>query len=131
MEEVEEELRALKALIVSIPRLTDTVSAAGMNPPSSLVSNRHHNKTILYLNYDASLKLSTTVKPVLNDHSQKTQIGFQDQNRFMQVQKYCRMLQGEHSAILSTCVKLLLVTCIKIFVLSIVEWLFYTSFTVR
>ena len=43
-------------------------------------------------------------------------------------QKYCRMLQGEHSAILLTFIKLQLV--IKIFVLSIFEWLFYTGFTV-
>ena len=38
------------------------------------------------------------------------------------------MLQGEHSAILSTFIKLPFV--IKNFVLSIFEWLFYTSFTV-
>ena len=38
------------------------------------------------------------------------------------------MLQREHSAILSTFIKLPFV--IKIFVLSIFEWLFYTGFTV-
>ena len=38
------------------------------------------------------------------------------------------MLQGEHSAILSTFIKLPLV--IKVFVLSIFEWPFYTGFTV-
>ena len=38
------------------------------------------------------------------------------------------MLQGEHSAILSTFIKLMFV--IKIFVLSIFEWPFYTNFTV-
>ena len=43
-------------------------------------------------------------------------------------QKYCRMLQGEHSAILSTFIKLAFV--IKIFVLSIFECQFYTGFTV-
>ena len=43
-------------------------------------------------------------------------------------QKYCRMLQGEHSAILSTFIKLLFV--INIFILSIFEWPFYTGFTV-
>ena len=43
-------------------------------------------------------------------------------------QKYCRMLQWEHSAILSTFMKLPFV--IKIFVLSIFEWPFYTGFTV-
>ena len=39
------------------------------------------------------------------------------------------MLQGEHSAILSTFIKLPIV--IKIFVWSIFEWPFYTSFTVH
>ena len=38
------------------------------------------------------------------------------------------MLQGEHSAILSAFIKLPFV--IKIFVLSIFEWVFYTGFTV-
>ena len=38
------------------------------------------------------------------------------------------MLQGEHSAILLTLIKLPIV--IKIFVLSIFEWLFYPGFTV-
>ena len=38
------------------------------------------------------------------------------------------MLQGEHSAILLTFIKLPFV--IKIFVLSIFEWPFYTGFTV-
>ena len=38
------------------------------------------------------------------------------------------MLQGEHSAILLTFIKLQFV--FKIFVFSIFEWLFYTGFTV-
>ena len=42
-------------------------------------------------------------------------------------QKYCRMLQGEHSVILSTFIKLPFV--IKIFVFSIFEWPFYTGFS--
>ena len=42
-------------------------------------------------------------------------------------QKYCRMLQGEHSAILTTFIKLPFV--IKIIVLSIFEWPFYTGFS--
>ena len=57
----------------------------------------------------------------------KTEIGFQDQLSLNAGQKYCRMLQ-EHSAKLSTFVKLPFV--IKIFVLSIFEWPFYTGFTV-
>ena len=54
-------------------------------------------------------------------------IGFQYQLSLNAGQKYCRMLQGEHSAILSTFIMLPMV--IKIFVLSIFEWLFHTGFT--
>ena len=43
-------------------------------------------------------------------------------------QTYCRMLQGEHSAILSTFIKLPIIT--QIFVLSIFEWPLKTGFTV-
>ena len=61
--------------------------------------------------------------------SKRPKIGFQDQLSLNAGQKYCRMLQGEHSAILLTFIKLPFV--IKIFVLSIFEWPFYTYFTVR
>ena len=40
------------------------------------------------------------------------------------------MLQGEHSAILLTCIKLSFVIMIKIFVLSNFEWPFYTGLNV-
>ena len=60
--------------------------------------------------------------------SKGQKIVFQDQLSLNAGQKYCRMLQGEHSAILSTFIKLPFV--IKFFVLSIFEWLFYTVFTV-
>ena len=46
----------------------------------------------------------------------------------MQV-KYCRILQGEHAAILSTFIRLPFF--IKIFVLSIFEWPVYIGFTVQ
>ena len=49
----------------------------------------------------------------------KTKIGFQDQLSLNAGQKYCRMLQGEHSAILLTFINLSSV--IKSFVLSIFE----------
>ena len=52
-----------------------------------------------------------TVKPVLSSHSKK-----EDQLSLNAGQKYCRMLQGEHSAILLTFIKLPFV--INIFVLS-------------
>ena len=61
--------------------------------------------------------------------SKRPQIGFHCHLSLNAGQKYCRMLQGEHSAIRSTFIKLLFV--IKIFVLSIFEWLFYTGFTVQ
>ena len=60
--------------------------------------------------------------------SKGPQIGFQDQLSLNSDQEYCRMFQGEHSATLSTLLKLPFV--IKIFILSIFEWGFYTSFTV-
>ena len=60
--------------------------------------------------------------------SKRQKIGFKDQLLLNASQKYCRMLQGEHSEILLTLIKLPFV--IKIFVLSIFEWPFYTGFTV-
>ena len=62
----------------------------------------------------------TCVKQAL---SKRPQFGFQDQLSLNAGQKYCRMLQGEHSAILLTFIKLPFV--IKIFVMSIFEWQFY------
>ena len=42
-----------------------------------------------------------TVKPALSGHSKRTpKIGFQYRLSFNAGQKYCRMLEGEHSAIL-------------------------------
>ena len=60
--------------------------------------------------------------------SKRPNIGFQDQLSLNAGQKYWKMLQREHSAILSAFIKLPFF--IKIFVLSIFEWLFYTGFTV-
>ena len=59
----------------------------------------------------------------------KTEIDFQDRLSLNAGQKYCRMLQGEHSAILSTFIKLPFV--IKIFVLCIFEWSLKTGFAVQ
>ena len=58
----------------------------------------------------------------------RPKIGFQDQLSLNAGQKYWRMLQGEHSAILLAFIKLPFV--INIFVLSIFEWQFYTGFIV-
>ena len=57
----------------------------------------------------------------------KTKIGFQDQLLLNTGQKYCRMLQGEHSAILTTFIELPFV--IKIFVLSILEQVYCSNGT--
>ena len=59
----------------------------------------------------------------------KTKIGFQDRLLLNAGQKYCRMPQEEHSAILSTFIKLPFV--INIFVLSIFEWPLKTGFSVN
>ena len=60
--------------------------------------------------------------------SKRPKMIFKANYRFNAGPKYCRMLQGEHSAILSTYIKLLFV--IKPFVLSIFEWPLKTGFTV-
>ena len=56
-----------------------------------------------------------------------TKIGFLDRVLLNAGQKYCRMFRGEHSAILSTLIKIPF--AIKTFVLSIIKWPFKTSFT--
>ena len=61
--------------------------------------------------------------------SKRPKIGFQDQLLLNAGQKNCRMLQGEHSEILWTFIKLPIV--IKIFVSFIFESPFYTGFTVH
>ena len=60
--------------------------------------------------------------------SKRQKFGFQDQLSQNAGQEYCRMLQGEHSAMLSAFIKLPFV--VKTFVFSIFEWPFYTGFTV-
>ena len=60
--------------------------------------------------------------------SKRQKIVFQDQLSLNAGQMYGRMVQGEHSAIRSTFIKLPFV--IKIFALSIFEWSLYTGFTV-
>ena len=65
--------------------------------------------------FDRKYCLQNIVKPVLSDRL-----------LLNAGQKYCRMLQGEHSAILSTFIKLTFE--IKIFVLPIFEWSLQTSF---
>ena len=70
-----------------------------------------------------------TVKPVLSGHSKRRpKICFQYWLSLNAIQKYCRMLQREHSAILSNLINLPF--SIKIFVLSISKWPLKTGFIV-
>ena len=80
--------------------------------------------------------VNTEKKPVLKGLSQRDRkLVFKTNYCLMQVKSiaecfpFCRMLQGEHSAILLTFIKLPFV--IKIFVLLIFQWPFYTRFTVH
>ena len=75
-------------------------------------------------------KFANTIKTCLKwPLKKKTKIVFQDRLLLNSSQKYCRMLQGEHSAILSIFIKLPF--AIKTFVLSCFEWPLKTGFTVK
>ena len=94
--------------------------------------------------FEYLIKPSLSIKPIISKLrysktcvkwplSKRPKIGFQDQLSLNAGsenagQKYCRMLQGEHSAILLTFIKLPF--GIKIFVFSIFEWPLKTGFTV-
>ena len=71
-----------------------------------------------------SVYSKTCVKRLL---LKRPQAGFETQLSLNAGYMYCRMLQMEHSAILSTIIKLPFV--IKIFALSSFDWPFYTGFT--
>ena len=57
-----------------------------------------------------------------------TKIGFHDRVSLNACQKYCRILEGEHSAVLSSFIKQPF--AIRTFVLTIFEWPLKTRFTV-
>ena len=94
------------------------------------LSCRTNTQTIQQLTYVGScLQYLYTVKPVLSGHpKRRPNIRYQDQLSLNAGQKYCRMLQGEHSAILSTFINLPF--AINTFVLPIFEWPLKTGFTV-
>ena len=75
------------------------------------------------------LLLLHTVKPVFRDHSKRPNICLRSSTnyRLMQVKSVAEYSKWEHSAILSTCIKLPFIV-FKIFVLSIFEWPFYCIF---
>ena len=74
-------------------------------------------------------KITNSTTCIKRPLSKRPKIGFHNQLLLNLGQKYCRVLPLEHSAILSTFIKLVIVT--NIFVLSIYEWSFYTGFSVQ
>ena len=86
-------------------------------------SSKHWLQSIFKTNFNDYSK--TCVKWPL---SKRPRIGFQDQLSLNAGQKYCRMLQGEPSAIFSTFFKL--PSVIKNFCVVYFELPFYTGFTV-
>ena len=96
-------------------RKLETVSYV-MCPQTTICLKNIHNS-----NYS-----KTCLKPPLK---RRPKIGFQDRLSFKAGQKYCRMLQREHSAILLTGNKL--TSIFKTFVLSFFECSLKTGFTVH
>ena len=86
-----------------------------------MVSTKNSWTYVIYFHVISTTCLKQPLK-------KKTKIGVQERLSLNAGQKYCRMLPLEHSAILSTFIKLPFV--IKIFVLSIFEWPLKTGFTV-
>ena len=99
---------------------------AHTNTNTSIFFNAGNNDGNCTKNYYVPCHLwcgDITVKPVLSGHSKRRpKISFQDRLSLNAGQRYCRMLQGEHSAILSTFIKLPFVI--------IFEWPLKTGFTV-
>ena len=77
-----------------------------------------------------SIEEWNTVRPVLSGYSKRRpKISFQDQLSLNAGQMYCRMLLGEHSAILLTFIKIPFV--FKTFVFFYFEWPLKTGLTVH
>ena len=94
---------------------------------NSFVKFYEYYKKNYALQHDCVISKSMYSKTCLKRPlSKRPKIGFQDKLLLNAGQKYCRMLQGEHSAILLTFTKLPFV--IKIF-LSVFEWSLKTGFT--
>ena len=96
--------------------LTRTCDCVSLSLILKIIQNYTYKHHILHFK---GIYSKTCVQQLL---LKRQKIGFQDQSSLNAGPKYCRMLQGEHSAILSTFIQLPFV--IKIFVLSIFEWRF-------
>ena len=91
----------------SMPSETVKIQTSWLMKPAGL------DHTVIYCLEIRSYSKTCVKRPLLK----RPKIGFQDHLSLNAGQKYCRMLQEEHSAILLTFIKLPFV--IKIFVLSI------------
>ena len=80
------------------------------------------------LNKSVYIEYNYSKTCLMHPLKKNTKIVFQYRLSLNAGQKYCRMLQREHSAILSTFIKLPF--SIKTFVLSIFKWPLKTGFTV-
>ena len=85
--------------------------------------------TTAFLSLNSCVRIKLYSKTCLKWPLKKnTKVGFQYQLLLNAGQKYCRILQGEHSAILSAFIKLPF--SIKTIILSIFKWPLKTGFTV-
>ena len=100
--------------------LIDVISQHEKRYSGALVrfsDNSSGRRGLTFISFPADVHVHFTVKPVLSGHSKRRpKHGFQDQLSLNAGKKYCIMLQGEHSTILSTFIKLQFV--FKIFDLS-------------
>ena len=92
--------------------------------PPKYISRRESRWQLSWLVWKGLIYSKTCLKWPLK----KIKIGFQDRLSLHAGQMYCRILQGEHSAILATFIKLPF--AFKTFVLSIFEWSLKAGFTV-
>ena len=84
---------------------------------------------VLMISVGKSIRLKDTVNPVLSGNSKRIpKIGFQCLLSLNAGQKHCRVLQGGHSTMISTFIKLPFF--IKTIVLSNFKWSLKTGFTV-
>ena len=114
-------LRTLKRIQVLIPTMALHTTPVVIVKPCWL-GRRTAVFEVTHLTTGTIYSKTCVKRPI----SKRQKIGFQDQLSLNAGQKYCRML---HSAILSSFKRLPFV--IKIFVLSIFEWPFYTGFNVN
>ena len=104
------------------PKTTDnfTLNSGALLDRGGIYRSAEEEGNISNISQRLNIQRKTCVKQPL---PKRQKLGFQDKLSLNAGQKYCWMLQGEHSAILLTFIKVPFV--IKIFVLSFFEWPFY------